>query len=115
MCLNSLYVQTFLCHRQKMIELDKLLQYYAKEVPLNISNLALDLENCEGCHIDHPSKRQRDCLMVEDEEVLWLYFAIDSALEKVSAARIVDAFMDSLQSMKPNVSGLELLKYTCQD
>ena len=70
--------EKFQCNRQKMIE-DRLLQCCAKEVALKISNLVL--ENCEGCHIDQPSWRQHDCLMMEGEEKMWLYF--DSALENV--------------------------------
>ena len=71
------------------------------------------LENCEGCRVDHPSQRQHDCLMMEDEQKMWLYF--DTALEKVSEAKVVETFVNSLQDLKPTVNGLELLKYTCQD
>lgn len=39
----------------------------------------------------------------------------DTALERVCEAKIVEAFADSLQIIKPVVSGLELLKYTYKD
>ena len=51
--------------------------------------------------------------MMEAEENIWVYF--DCALDAVSQATIVDAFMNSLQNIKPSVNCLELLKYTCQD
>ena len=48
----------------------------------------LVLENCEGCHVDHPSQRQHDCLMMEDEQRMWLYF--NTAMEKVSEAKVIE-------------------------
>ena len=73
------------------------------------------LLNCNGCRIDHPSQRQHDCLMMEVEENMWVYF--DCALDAVSEgeATIVEVFINSLQDIKPLVNGLKLLKYTCQD
>ena len=102
--------EKFLCCRQRLIE-EKLLKCYAEEVSAIISMMVL--ENCEGCRVDHPSQRQHDCLMMEDDQKMWLYF--DSALEKVPEAKVVETFMNSLRDIKPTVNGLELLKYTCQD
>ena len=92
--------ERILSYRQKIIE-GKLLKCYAEEVSTIISMLVL--ENCEGCRIDHLSQGQHDCLM------------IDTALEKVSEAKVVETFVNSLQDLKPSIYGLELLKYTCQD
>ena len=88
-------------YRQEIIE-GKLLKCYAEEVSTIISMLVL--ENCEGCRIDHPSQRQHDCLMMEDEQKMWLYF--DTALEKVSEAKVVETFVNSLQDLKPTVNGM---------
>ena len=51
--------------------------------------------------------------MMEAEERVWNYF--DTALENVSEARVVETFINSLKDMKPQVNGLELLKYTCDN
>ena len=102
--------EKFLCCRQRLIE-EKLLKCYAEEVSAIISMMVL--ENCEGCRVDHPSQRQHDCLMMEDDQKMWPYF--DSALEKVLEAKVVETFMNSLRDLKPTVNGLELLRYTCQD
>ena len=47
-------------HRQKLIE-DKLLNCYADEIAAHVECLVV--ENCNGCIIDHPSQRQRPCLI----------------------------------------------------
>ena len=67
--------EKFLAHRQKLIE-HKLLMCYAKEVSSEISTLVLD--NFEGCRINRGSQRQHDCLMMEADQKIWLYF--DTAL-----------------------------------
>ncbi len=98
--------ERFLSYRQSVIE-EKLLKCYADEILSIITNLVV--ENCTF----HPSQRQHACLMMESDEILWLYF--DTALERVCEATIAENFMTSLQDMKPKVNGLELLKYTCRD
>ena len=50
---------------------------------------------------------------MEQAERVWNYF--DTAFENVSQARVVETFTNSLKEMKPQVNGLELLKYTCTD
>ena len=102
--------EIFLSHRQKLIE-EKLLKCYAREVVYVIPNLVV--ENCNGCIIGHPSQRQHPCLMMESNERLLFYF--DDALSKISEARVMEAFMKSLNDIKPTVNELELLKYTCHD
>ena len=102
--------ERYLTHRQKMIG-DILLNCYAEEITSTITSMVL--KNCNGCLIDHPSQRQHDCLMMEADERLWLYF--QAALESVSEAEVVEKFMNSLKDIKPKVNGLELLKYTCKD
>ena len=102
--------ERFLSHRQKIIE-EKLIKCYAEEIASVINQLVV--ENCNGCIIDHPSQRQHPCLMMESDERLSMYF--DDALSKISEARVMENFMNSLNDIKPRVNGLELLKYTCYD
>ena len=113
--LSKLYIPTdidgkekFLCCRQRLI-VEILLKSYAEEVSAIISMMVL--ENCEGYSVNYPSQRQHDCLMMEDDQKMWLYF--NSGLEKVSEEKVVETFMNSLRDLKPTVN--ELLKYTCQD
>ncbi len=96
--------------RQKLIE-QKLTECYAEEISSVISNLVV--ENCNGCITDHPSQRQHPCLMMKSDERLFLYF--DEALPRISEAKVIEKFMESLNEIKPTVNGLELLKYTCKD
>ena len=102
--------EIFQSHRQKLIE-DKLLKCYAEEIAIVISKLVN--KNCNGCFIQHPSQRQHDCLMMEADEKLWIYF--DDALENISQANVMKNFIELLKDITPNVNGLELLKYTCND
>ena len=102
--------ERFLSHRQKIIE-ERLIKCYAEEIASVINQLVV--ENCNGCIIDHPSQRQHPCLMMESDERLSMYF--DDALSKISEARVMENFMNSLNDIKPRVNGLELLKYTCYD
>ena len=102
--------ELFLSQRQKRIE-QKLLKSYAKEIASAISQLVV--ENCNGCIIDHPSQTQHECLMMERDEQLCMYF--DDALSKISEAKVMEAFTESLNDIKPRVNGLEMLKYTCCD
>ena len=46
--------------------------------------------------------------MMESDERLSMYF--DDALSKISEARVMENFMNSLNDLKPRVNGLELLK-----
>ena len=101
--------ERFLSHRQKLIE-ERLIKC-AEEIASVINQLVV--ENCNGCIIDHPSQRQHPCLMMESDERLSMYF--DDALSKISEARVMENFMNSLNDIKPRVNGLELLKYTCYD
>ena len=102
--------ERFLNHRQKIIE-ERLIKCYAEEIASAINQLVV--ENCNGCIIDHPSQRQHPCLMMESDERLSMYF--DDALLKISEAKVMENFMNSLSDIKPRVNGLELLKYTCYD
>jgi hypothetical protein len=77
--------ERYFAHREKRIG-DILLNCYAEEITSAITSMVL--KNCNGCLIDHPSQRQHDCLMMEADERLWLYF--DAALVSVSEAEIVE-------------------------
>lgn len=102
--------ETFLHRRQKRIE-KKLLKSYAAEIASIISRLVV--ENCNGCFIGHLSQTQHQCIMMERDEQLCLYF--DEALSKISEANVMETFTKSLNDIKLKVNGLELLKYTCYD
>ena len=102
--------ERFLSHRQKIIE-ERLIKCYAREIASVINQLVI--ENCNSCIINHPSQRWHPYLMMESDERLSMYF--DDVLSKISEARIMENFMNSLNDIKPRVNGLELLKYTFYD
>ena len=99
-----------LYYRQKQIE-KKLLKSYAGEIATIISRLVV--ENCNGCMIGHLSQTQHQCLMMERNEQLCLYF--DCALENFLEGNVIEVFTRSLNDITPKVNGLELLKYTCHN
>lgn len=99
-----------LSKRQRVIE-EKLLQCHTSELASMIHVMVE--KNCNGCLIHHPSQRQHDCLMMENEEQMLLYF--DDALENVSEHDVLRCFMKSLEEIEPSVNGLEVLNYTYQD
>ena len=99
--------ELFLSSRQRMIE-DKLLNCYASEIASIVTTFVV--QSCNGCIIDHPSQRQHSCLMMEPDEKMWLYF--DDAMDSVCEGTVAENFMNSLHDIKPQVNGLELLKYT---
>ena len=70
-------------------------------------------KNCDGCLIDHPSQRQHDCLVMQNEEQMLLYF--DDAFENVPENDVLRCFMKSLEEIEPSVNGLEVLNYIYQD
>ena len=43
-------------------------------------------EHCRGCAINHPSRRQHSCLMIDNEEAWFRYF--DQVVDKVDLSRI---------------------------
>ena len=99
-----------LSRRQQRIE-RKLIKCYAAEIALGISRLVE--ENCIGCILGQLSQTQHDCLMMQRDEQLWRYF--DLALSRISEGKIMESFSESLKNIKPEVNGLEMLKYTCRD
>lgn len=58
--------------------------------------------------ISQTSQCKHDCLMMEHNERLMLYF--DDAVKIV-----MKDFMKSIEHVKPSVNGLEILKYTCNN
>ena len=99
-----------LSRRQQRIE-RKLVKCYAAELALTISRLVE--ENCVGCVLGQLSQTQHDCLIMQRDEQLWRYF--DLALSRISEGKIMESFSESLKNIKPEVNGLEMLKYTCRD
>ncbi len=99
-----------LSHHQQSIE-KKLVKCYAAEIALAITRLVE--ENCVGCILGQISQTQHDCLMMPRDERLWRYY--DHALGRIPVGKIMESFGESLKNIKPEVSGLEMLKYTCRD
>jgi hypothetical protein len=95
-------------HRQKRV-VEKLLKVSAEEIAPIISQLVV--ENCNGCMTVHLSQTHHQCLALERDEWLCLYF--DYALEKASETKVVEAFTESLSDMK--VHDFELIEYTADD
>jgi hypothetical protein len=94
--------------RQKRI-VEKLLKVSAEEIASIISQLVV--ENCNGCMTEHLSQTHHQCLTMERDERLCLYF--DHALEKASETKVVEAFTESLSDMK--VHDFKLIEYTADD
>ena len=97
-----------LYQRQKFI-VKKLLKVSSEEIASIISQLAV--ENCNGCMTEHLSQTHHQCLTMERDERLCLYF--DRALEKASETKVLEAFTESLSDMK--VYDFELIEYTADD
>jgi hypothetical protein len=95
-------------HRQKRI-VKKLLKVSTEEIAPIISQLVV--ENCNGCMTEHLSQMHHQCLTMERDERLCLYF--DCALEKASETKVMKAFTESLSDMK--VYDFELIEYTADD
>ena len=88
-------------HRQKRIE-GKLIKILAAEIAPLISQLVV--EKCGGCINVHLSQTHHQCLTMEMDEKVSLYF--DTALERVSETKVLGILF---KSIKPNVN--ELFKY----
>ena len=73
-------------HRQKLI-VKKLLKVSAEEIASIISQLVV--ENCNGCKTEHLSQTHHQCLTMERDERLCLYF--DRALEKASETKVMES------------------------
>lgn len=59
---------------------------FAIEIKKNLFQTAM--ENCYGCHIDHGSQKQHDCVMLDQETQLGLYF--EKTLDKVEVFDVVE-------------------------
>jgi 16S rRNA A1518/A1519 N6-dimethyltransferase RsmA/KsgA/DIM1 with predicted DNA glycosylase/AP lyase activity len=92
--------------RQKLV-VKKLLKISAEEIAPIISQLVV--ENCNGCMTEHLSQTHHQCLTMERDEQLCLYF--DYALEKASETKVIEAFTRSLSEMKVH----ELIKYNADN
>ena len=103
--------EVVLYYRQKRIE-TILLKSYTHEIAGIMSHLVV--KNCNGCMTNyHLSQTHHQCLMMESDGQLCLYF--DCAFGKVSEGNVMEVFNQSLNNITPKVNGLELLKYTCHD
>ena len=95
-----------LYQRQKRI-VKRLLKVSAEEIAPIISQLII--ENCNGCMTEHLSQTHHQCLTMEKDEQLCLYF--DIALDRASETKVMEAFTESLSDMKVH----ELIEYTADD
>jgi hypothetical protein len=93
-------------HRQKII-VKKLLKLSTEEIVPIISQLVV--ENCNGCMTEHLSQTHHQCLTMDRDVQLCLYF--DYALEKTSETKVIEAFTRRLSEMKVN----ELIKYNADN
>ena len=99
----------FILYQHRKLIVKKLLQVSAEEIASIISQLVV--ENCNGCMTEHLSQTHHQCLTMERDERLCLYF--DSALEKASETKVMEAFTESLSDLK--VHDFELIEYTADD
>jgi hypothetical protein len=81
----------------------------AEEIAPIISQLVI--ENCNGCMTEHLSQTHHQCLTMENDEQLCLYF--DIALDRASETKVMEAFTESLSNMK--VYDFELIEYMADD
>jgi hypothetical protein len=95
-----------LYQRQKRI-VKRLMKVSAEEIAPIISRLVI--ENCNGCMTEHLSQTHHQCLTMEKDEQLCLYF--DIALDRASKTDVMKAFTESLSDMKVH----ELIEYTADD
>jgi hypothetical protein len=97
-----------LYQRQKLI-VKRLMKVSAEEIAPIISQLVI--ENCNGCMTEHLSQMHHQCLTMEKDEQLCLYF--DIALDRALETKVMEAFTESLSDMK--VYDFELIEYTAND
>ena len=95
-----------LYQRQKLI-VKRLMKVSAEEIAPIISQLVI--ENCNGCMTEHLSQTHHQCLTMEKDEQLCLYF--DIALDRASETKVMKAFTESMSDMKVH----ELIEFTPDD
>ena len=80
---------------QKLFSLIEII--YTRAVFTEIERLCE--EHCCGCKIDHPSQRQRDCLMLTAEEKWELYYKKSAALLNDNRS-VWDEFIEATRVLK---------------
>jgi hypothetical protein len=55
--------------------------------------------NCYGCDVGHPSQRNHDCLMMEDEEK-WLLYTADAGMQVKCKYYIWSEFIEATRVLK---------------
>jgi 16S rRNA A1518/A1519 N6-dimethyltransferase RsmA/KsgA/DIM1 with predicted DNA glycosylase/AP lyase activity len=93
-------------HRQKLI-VKKLFKISAEEIAPIITQLVVEYGN--GCMTEHLSQTHHQCLTMERDVQLCLYF--EYALEKASETKVMKAFTKSSSDMEVH----ELIKYNAND
>jgi hypothetical protein len=56
-------------------------------------------DNCYGCEVGHPSQRNHDCLMMEDEEK-WLMYTADAVVQVKCKYCIWSEFIEATSVLK---------------
>ena len=56
-------------------------------------------DNCYGCEVGHPSQRNHDCLMMEDEEK-WLMYTADAVMQVKCNYCISSEFIEAARVLK---------------
>lgn len=79
--------------------------------------LQLVVKNCDSCIMENLSQTNYECLTMEKDEQLCMYF--DNSLSKISEAKVTESFTDikpwEFRNIKPWVDRPDLLKYTSAD
>ena len=70
-------------------------------------------KNCEACEIFDPSQDHHDCLMMTKDTKVYRY--LKEALSAVDQDKVMNTFVQNIETLTPKVNALELLKYQCQD
>ena len=67
-------------------------------------------EECDGCKVDHPSQRRHDCLMMDAETTVDMFY--DTALLRVAEENILNQFYEKIgNEFDPPPNELDLLRY----
>ena len=56
-------------------------------------------DNCYGCEVGHPSQRNHDCLMMDDEE-RWLLYTTDAVMQVKCKYCIWSEFIEATRVLK---------------
>ena len=91
---------TMECLHGKATSYNLLEGIYANGVAQEVERLCV--ESCNGCQVGHPSQRQHDCLMTNENE-RWQMYGLQ-AIERVKGKRMVwNEFAEAMRVLKLEV------------